>query len=307
MSCSATSRASGSGEQRPPAGLAGRPPVDHLDAGPDLAGGQVAADVEDRPAAGPVGAVDHEGLGRPAAPVGEQEVAPPVGVPLHLAVAVPGDPGEGPGQGGRVVGRDRAGPPALGPADRQVPSRGLVHGDGTGVLVAGPAVQLHRRREQGRDRRPTLVDLGQIGPEQLGRHPAAAVLGRHREAGQLAGRDRPPAPAHRLAAAQQQPQPGPVLLQHPQLLDPGAGHRAVDADAGGGVAERLGVLDHQRPVLLGPRRPVPPCHQQTSSSSAHDPINPGGHGQRNPLRPANGQETCWQHACCTYFPCQFRT
>src|SRR4029453_17360586 len=178
----------------------------------------------------------------------------------------------------RVAGRDRPGPPAVHPAHRQVPGRDLVEVAGAGVLVAGAPVQLHGRREQGRDGRPTLVDLGQVAAEQVGRDPPAAVLGPDREPGHLAGRHRPAAPEHRPVAGQQQAETGPALLQHPQLLDPGAGHRAVDADAGGGVTERLGVLDHQGPVLLRPCHPVPACHPQPPRR----PVRPYQPARRGP-------------------------
>src|SRR4029453_16099490 len=192
----------------------------------------------------------------------------------------------------RVAGRDRPGPPAVHPAHRQVPGRDLVEVAGAGVLVAGAPVQLHGRREQGRDGRPTLVDLGQVAAEQVGRDPPAAVLGPDREPGHLAGRHRPAAPEHRPVAGQQQAETGPALLQHPQLLDPGAGHRAVDADAGGGVTERLGVLDHQGPVLLRPCHPVPARHPQpprrppTTLSTLADRASRIRYGGRTARKPA---------------------
>ena len=43
----------------------------------------------------------------------------------------------------------------------------------------------------------------------------------------------------------------------------------------------------------------------TSSVSGYDPINPRGQGEPNPLRPQNGQETCWQHRSCTYLACRY--
>ena len=120
-------------------------------------------------------------------------MAPPVGLPLHLAAAAGGHPGEALLERGRVVGRDRHGPVAVGPADRQVPGRGLVQGQGAGELVAGPSVQLHGRREQGGDGGAALVDLGQVRPEQLGRDPRPRCSApTERPESWLAGTRRPP-------------------------------------------------------------------------------------------------------------------
>jgi hypothetical protein len=115
---------------------------------------------------------------------------------------------------------------------------------------------------------PRSVCLLEPVPHQFAAGAAAAVLGSDGEAGDLGGGQRPAAPPNPVVASEQQPDGDAVLvLEDAQLFDGRSRHGAVQRQPDSGVAERLGVLERERVVLLLSSCPVPAGHAHLLRSS----------------------------------------